>query len=168
MSNTPAIMCRLCHVDVVSSLIKICNSLYDGFPIKQRNNLRDYIHREVNLGNYFLLVLLDSTSVEVLNEFKVYINNSEEQKHIKKLLNRKLPIILAVSFFDDYEFPQGEICVVSYSRLLDRVSSMTFFENQNHKRLLRYIKSRRIAWRLSYKAVTIEEFIEELRKEHQN
>lgn len=166
MPNTSATMCRLSRVDIFLSLIKICNSLIDGFSAQQQDKLRDDIHQQIDLGHRFLLALLYPTGIEVISEFNVYTYNSEEQKRIKSLLNKKLPTILAVSFFDDYAFPQADICIIGYSRLLDRVSYMT--SSEKDKRLLKYIKSRRIAWRLSYKAVTVEEFIEELRKERQN
>jgi len=168
MPNTSAITCRLDEVDIIAALIKICGSLYENFTVEQQEQMRDDILRQLESGQHFLFVLLEPPGVKVFSEFHVFINGSDEQKQIKQLLNKKLPIILAVSVFDEHAEPRGDISVVGYSRLLDRVSSMTALEHQDQQRLLKYIKSRRTAWRLSYKAVTIDAFIDVLRKENKN
>lgn len=168
MPNTPDIMCKLDRVDIFSALNGIYNSLYDAFSAEQQRKLQDDIGCEYKHSHFFLLVLLEPSSIEVINEINVYMIGSEEQRYIKKLLNRKLPVILEISFFDDYKYPQGDICVVGYSRLLDRVGTMTISANLNQKRMLKHIKSRRKIWREVYKAVTLDEFIEALRKEQEN
>lgn len=167
MPNTSAIIFRLGEVDIVPALIYICNSLYGELSVRQQDQLHDDIIRQLKDGQFFLLVLLEP-DIKVFSEFQVYMRNSEEQRHIKQLLNKKLPIILAVSIFDECASAHGDISVVGYSRLLDRVSSMSKLGIHHHQRLLKSIRSRRMAWRLSYKAVTMDEFLEALRKEYEN
>lgn len=164
MPNRPPNMFRLHQVDIISSLIYICQNIYDEFSFEQHRKIREDIFRELPISQGFLLVLLEKDAVEVVSEVNVFLSSSEEQRHIKKLFNKRVPIILAVSVFDDFDLPQGDICIVEYARLLDRIGSTTITTNQNQKRLEKMIKNRRIAWRQTVRAATMDEFLDVLKK----
>lgn len=166
MVNIPVAMCRLDRVDIFSALIKIYGDLFGTCAPLQQDKLRYDINHTHNQGHDYLLILLEPSSAIVISEIKIFTNGSDEQRQIKRLLNKKLPVILAISFFDDYVYPEGDICIVGYSRLLDRMSAMISSGRVSHEKLLKYVKSRRIAWRQVFKAVTLDEFLVELRKEN--
>ena len=168
MVNIPAAMCKLDRVNIFSSITNICDNLFGACTAFQQDRLRDDINRTHIQGHNYLLLLLEPSSAAVINEIEIYINGSDAQRQIKRLLNKKLPVILAVSFFDDYDYPQGDVCVVGYSRLLDRMSAMTSTGYLSREKLMKYIKSRRVAWRQVFKAVTLDSFLDELRKELEN
>ena len=165
MANAVEPMCRLDNVNIVSSLAKIFSILYKSLSEDQQETIRKNILRELERDQCYLIVLLESSGVKVMSEYNAYINKSGEQQYIKQFLNKKLPVILAISIFDKDDL-RGDISIVGYSKLLDRVSNSGMLTTKNSARLSKYITVRRRALRKAYKAVSMSEFLAVLRSEY--
>ena len=166
MPNTVEPMCRLNNIKIISSLAKICSNLYTDFSSDQQECLRKDILRELNHNHSYLIALLEPSGVKVMSEYQAHINKTSDQQYIKLLLNKKqLPVILALSIFNkDKIF--GDISIVGYSKLLDRVSNAPIPTANNDTTLLKYIEGRRNAFRKTYKVVSMDELLKVIRSKY--
>lgn len=165
MQNTVEPMCRLGNIEIVSSLANICSNFYKDFSLDQQEILRKDILHELDRNQCYLIALLEPSGVKVMSEYQAHINKTSEQQYIKLLLNKKLPVILALSIFNKDEI-RGDISIVGYSKLLDRVSNAPMLTTKNSTRLLKYIAGRRNAFRKTYKAVSMDEFLKVIRSQY--
>lgn len=166
MQNTVEPMCRLGNIEIVSSLAKICSNLYKDFSLDQQEILHKDLLRELDRDQLYLIALLEPSGVKVMSEYQAHINKTSEQQYIKLFLNKKqLPVILALSIFNKEEI-LGDISIIGYSKLLDRVGNAPIPAVKNDTTLLKYIEGRRNAFRKTYKAVSMDEFLDVIRSQY--